>query len=471
MKGYWIQPEPGSSGVSGIPAGKARAAFVDAYLSHAREVPQKLADFLDEEQNHPRAWATKAIVLTTLARAELVEPAKTAAKQAQMLLECSQFDLADHAFVSAASHAAHGRWREAIDALERAIARDPADSLAVKMSHALLFMLGDAKGMLASINTSLARLPSRHPHRGFLLGCKAFALEENGFYAEAERLGVEAVTLRPDDAWGLHAVSHVHEMTGRIEKGISWIMDHEPLIRASNNFGGHLFWHLALFRLEQGRIGDALKLYDSEIRRDRTDDFRDIANAASLLMRIELDGHSVGDRWEELADKAEARIADRSYVFADLHYALALVGAGRKDAAMRLGESLSTVPPRVLAQEEIWHVSGRALGAGVSALARGDSTSAFGHFMRASPAAQRIGGSHAQRDVIEQMLVEAGLRAGEDRIVRKRLQERLAMRGGTNRFAETRLGRLFARSSAGSQGVTSLVAVLVHGVDPAAHHV
>ena len=67
------------------------------------------------------------------------------------------------------------------------------------------------------------------------------------------------------------------------------------------------------------------------IRRHRTDDYRDISNATSLLMRLELEGMNVGRRWDELASLSEARVDDGCLVFADLHYMLALAAAGRVD--------------------------------------------------------------------------------------------------------------------------------------------
>ena len=81
------------------------------------------------------------------------------------------------------------------------------------------------------------------------------------------------------------------------------------------------------------RYDAALALYDAEIRAEKTDDYRDISNAASLLSRLELEGVDVGDRWEELAVLAEKRTEDGCLAFADLHYMLALCG-GRRDTAV-----------------------------------------------------------------------------------------------------------------------------------------
>ena len=84
--------------------------------------------------------------------------------------------------------------------------------------------------------------------------------------------------------------------------------------------------------LDRGELDVALALYDTKIRQDKTDDYRDIANATSLLMRLELEGMDVANRLDELADFSENRTKDSCLVFADLHYMLALAGANRPDA-------------------------------------------------------------------------------------------------------------------------------------------
>ena len=80
-------------------------------------------------------------------------------------------------------------------------------------------MLGDAAGMLAASQRMMTVWSPDRPAAGFLLGCHAFAIEEHGAYAAAEAYGRQAVAMEPDDAWGLHAVSHVHEMRGETADG------------------------------------------------------------------------------------------------------------------------------------------------------------------------------------------------------------------------------------------------------------
>jgi hypothetical protein len=145
------------------------------------------------------------------------------------------------------------------------------------------------------------------------------------------------------------------------------------------------------------------------------------------------------------------------------------MGAGRDGKASRFAHSFEALPPRTFAQEPAWRLAGKDIGVGLSALLTGDAQKAYAVFTRLRRPAQLIGGSHAQRDILEQLTIEAGIRAGAHASVRRDLKARLAGRGGKDLFAESRLGRL-AESASPSRGVLSLVASLAHGRDPAAHH-
>ena len=435
-------------------------ALVEACLAHGRDTPNLLAAVLAHAPHHPRGHGAKAFMLTMLARAELIPVAKACAQQAVILAE--GFSKAEQSFARASVQAAHGDWWRAAETLESVSRLDGSDSLAAKFSHGLRFMLGDKPGMLRTSQQVLTQLPHDHPHRGYLMGCHAFALEENGFYAQAEAIGREAVRLQPLDAWGLHAVSHVHEMTGRCDDGIRWIETHEALARQCNNFGGHLFWHLALFQLEKGAIDAVFALYDREIRAEKTDDFRDIANAASLLSRLELEGYSVGDRWEELADKAEARLKDRALIFADLHYMLALVGAGRADKAAALALSMRATPAAHVAQDRVAMRTGAGMAEGILHLAQGMPQKAFHAFDGARAGASAMGGSDAQRDVFDQLMLESALRGGDGHRAAHLLNDRLAGRYGHNRFAQDRLAKI-SRKMSKSSGALAVLASLTRG--------
>ena len=66
----------------------------------------------------------------------------------------------------------------------------------------------------------------------------------------------------------------------------------------------------------------------------------DVQNAASMLFRLQRHGVDVGDRWDELADKAEARIGDCLSAFTLPHWMMALAATGRDAAAQRMLEAM-----------------------------------------------------------------------------------------------------------------------------------
>ncbi|MFX7849954.1 hypothetical protein ABTK11_22865, partial [Acinetobacter baumannii] len=76
---------------------------------------------------------------------------------------------------------------------------------------------------------------------------------------------------------------------------------------------------------------EVLELYDqgfrnlaSPIVEMQPDLYIDVQNAASMLFRLELLDVDVGDRWIELADKAEGRIGDCLNTFTLPHWMMAL---------------------------------------------------------------------------------------------------------------------------------------------------
>lgn len=168
------------------------------------------------------------------------------------------------------------------------------------------------------------------------------------------------------------------------------------------------------------------------MRKDKTDDYRDISNATSLLMRLELDGHNVGNRWDELSDLCANRTEDGSLIFADLHYLLALAGRDRDAEAKRMVARIHADGKRSSTEAEQRMATPGALAAsGLEAFGEGDYGLAFKSLSQVRKSMQLAGGSHAQRDVFERMTIDAGLRAGQWAEVEAILDDRRAFRGGS----------------------------------------
>jgi hypothetical protein len=214
-------------------------------------------------------------------------------------------------------------------------------------------------------------------------------------------------------------------MMGRPRQGLEWLRECEPSLQNVNNFRHHVDWHQALFCLELERAGEALALYDRRLSTIRYDDFRDLANAASLLARFELEGVAVGDRWRALGELARARIGEASLVFASLHDLLALLGARRKgDSAALLTALRSSARTASDTQTRLLADMGLTLGDMLRAWRAGAHERAALLFLAAEPALARIGGSNAQRDLFWRLAIHCALAAGRGEIARGLLDRR-----------------------------------------------
>jgi hypothetical protein len=300
-----------------------------------------LKEALAADANMAAPLALKGLGAILLGKAEDLAIGRAALKPAQEALRLTDGGTAtEKALVDALGFASHGALKRAASRLETYLTDAPRDVLCLKLANALRFMTGEPGRMVAVTGAALPAWRPEDPGYGFVLGMHSFGLEETGNFAEAEAIGLQAVTLEREDAWGIHALSHVMEMRGRTKEGSAWIEASRDLWPKCNNFGFHLAWHLALFRLENVDYDAVLDLYDNHIRPIETDDFRDVSNAVSLLWRLGQEGVDVGDRWAGLHDIARRRRTDTAYVFASLHYLLALIGAGDHAAARGLVANL-----------------------------------------------------------------------------------------------------------------------------------
>lgn len=422
---------------------------VMAVMAHSATTSAHVARMIEMDPQFALGQALKGMACLLMGRSEMHAPARDALNAAKQALIHRAYDMREALFVDALDQWINGSPRGAIALMERVLAHAPQDTLAMKLSHSIRFLLGDSSGMRQSIEAVLPTYDDAHPAKGYLLGCHAFSLEETGDYAKAEIAGRDGLDLAPDDAWGLHAVAHVYDMTGRAEAGLKWLTGREAAWEHCNNFRYHVWWHKALMHMDQGQVDIALALYDGEIRKDKTDDFRDISNATSLLSRLEQDGVDVGDRWEELADFSAARADDGALIFADLHYMLALTAGKREDAiATMMARMRKTAAESRIEMSSVAAHPGLATAEGLEAFGEADYSKAYVYLAKARRSLVSIGGSHAQRDVFERLTIDAAIRGGYLDDAVQILSERTALRAGrADRFTQVRLD-LINRASA-----------------------
>jgi tetratricopeptide (TPR) repeat protein len=353
---------------------------------------------------------------------------------AMLSYKAANLDFAAQCLAAAETLHANPRERAHMVALKKWIANDvpgatrawadilkeyPRDILAFRLHHFAAFWAGRPGDMAASAEATAPHFTEDDPGHGSVLACRCFALEECGEYLRAEAYGREAVAIDPADMWAAHAVAHILEMQGRHAEGIAWLTTLEPNWEGGNNLKHHLFWHRALYHFERAEFDQVLALYDrgfrdlaSPLTQAMPDLYIDIQNAASTLLRLELRGIAVGTRWKELADHAEARIGDHLSAFTLPHWMMALAADGRFEAAQRMLEAMARDAAGNTAHARLLREVALPVCRAVLAHRQGDHAQAVAHMRAVLPDMPRLGGSHAQQDVLEQLFLDAAVSAG-----------------------------------------------------------
>lgn len=351
-----------------------------------------------------------------LARAEAISTSRRAARREQL-------------HVAALDAWSRGDMRGAASIWDTLLDEFPRDLIALKVSQFVLSYLGESERMRDRVARVLPAWTADDAGYGFVLGCHAYALEESGDYRQAEDAGRRAVALDRGDIWAAHAVAHVAEMEGRLQDGIDWIAALADEWRDCSNFALHLKWHEALYHLELEQFHRVLALYDRDVRAESTDEYLDVANAVSLLWRLEQAGVNVESRWAELAERAASHLDDHALVFVDMHYLMALAAAGDAGAVDEFLASCERFAASGQGTEaEVMGDVGLPLARAVIAHRRGAYAEVVDELLPVRRRLRRIGASHAQRDVFDQLLIDAAIRGHRLSDARALLAERLTRR-------------------------------------------
>ncbi len=337
--------------------------------------------------------------------------------------------------VEAARVWVEGDVARAIAIGEQAAVEHPRELALAKLTQYHLFNLGDAPGMLRIAGPVLeANHEVAHAH-----GLIAFAYEQCHMLPDAERSARAALDLQPDEPWAQHALAHVMLTQGRNDESRQFLEGVKHGWPRLNSFmHTHNWWHLALVQIEQGDAGSVLDYYDTHIWGVWPEYSQDQIGAVSLLARLELAGVDVGDRWEALVPYLLARVDDHLQPFLSMQYLYGLARAGRREAEAMLDCIRATAADAAPIARAAWMEVCVPACEGLLAYARGDHARAAARLGPALPRMAEIGGSHAQRDLFEQIMLDALMRSG--RMVAA--QQALEMRRAGNPHSVPTLRRL-----------------------------
>jgi len=326
------------------------------------------------------------------------------------------------------THGALGRafdiWRQILDA-------HPTDLLAARICDTTWFRHGQTAKILEQADRLAPHWSPELPAYQLFRTIWAFAHEEAGDTRGAERAVDEAIDQDPTNYFAQHVKAHVLEMECRPREGRDWLAGRTGDWGLGNQLVHHLWWHRALMELDLGELDAVLDSYDRSIRnldepmtKATPDHFIDLQNAPAVLWRLEQMGIDVGDRWLELADKAQARIGHVGHPLLVPHLMMALAATGRAAAAERFLDALR----QLAADTALWSapsIRDAILPVCEAAWARraGDHARVVDLLMPRREQIRLLGGSNAQRDLFHQMLVDAAMQTGRRDIVREIVAE------------------------------------------------
>ena len=330
--------------------------------------------------------------------------------------------------LAAVRHWVNGDFYAAVQAWEEVLTLYPRDLIALQMAHLSHVLLGDIVGQRDTVARVFPEWDETIPGYEFVLGFYSFGLEENGDYFRAEELGREALAMRPDNPYAVHAVGHVMEMRGRQAGGIRFMTDHAHHW-GSSNFANHLWWHTALFHLDISDTDQVLNIYDNHLRSGGDGERYEELDSSALLWRLKLLDVDTNGRWSDLSRKWAPAATDTLYAFNDVHAMMAFCAAGDMDAQ----EALLNANERYLqAASDANAAMSREIGMPFCLAIRDFQNRDYGACVdRLLPVrymTHKLGGSWAQRDIIGWTLLEAALRAKRGELALALANERCALK-------------------------------------------
>lgn len=403
-------------------------ASIDEYLASGRDAALLLKRIADVDPDMIMGQCLRGYFMRLPSQAHLTALSHDALAKTQALAPGATEREQKHVKALAAWCAGDIRGINAI--LESILVDHPHDILALRLSHFLHFFLGDLPQMRDSMARLMPRWSPDVPGYGYVVGCRAFSLEENGEYAEAEVLGRKAVEINEDDIWAGHAVTHVLEMQGRRQDGIVWVDSHEDAWRKRGIFAHHIWWHRSLCYLELEQYDAVMNAYDNQFWTEPSEDNTDLCNSSSMLMRLKMLGLDVGDRWASVADVCAGRLEDRMRPFNDVHFVMALAMGGRRDDAVAMMESMRAFgadPANSnVSVAQTYRDAGVPVAEALIAYADEDHNKVIKIMTAARYEMRPLGGSWAQRDVWVRMFIDSAIKAGKNDLARALLAERTA---------------------------------------------
>lgn len=301
-----------------------------------------------------------------------------------------------------------GKGGEAYQAVRAHLLDYPRDAMVAQTSLGVFSLIGFS-GRPGREAENLALADQLAPHYGddwWFLCQLAFAQMESGNYIAAEPNIERALAGNPRNANGAHYRAHLYYEVGEADAGYAYLTDWRKDYSRGGLLHCHITWHCALWAMAWGDAAAMWTLADEGIDplSGAEPALNCLSDMAALLYRAQLAGIDVPrQRWERLSQYALTYFPEPGMAFADIHAAVAHAMAGNGEALEKIitdarGPAGDMVQP---------------VAEAFKSLAAEDWPGAVASLTGVMAEHQRLGGSRAQRDLIEHALAGALLRLGK----------------------------------------------------------
>lgn len=326
--------------------------------------------------------------------------------------------------------ALHGHSRQALRAVREHAAAYPRDAVPLSFALGVYGLLGF--GGFNDFHAQQAELLESVAHAWgddwWFLAAFGWALVEIGHGRRGIPMLDRAMDLNPDNANAVHGRIHGYYEEGAPAEGEALIDAWLPNYDRSAVLHGHLSWHRALFALQRGDTERAIDIYRTGIcpAASRALPMFTTIDAASFITRAAIAGHPPGKREShELAAFARKHFPEPGAPFVNAHLAMAYAAAEDGDALSVLERGVATLL-RDGAQSSGPVVM--LICEAICAYGQGQHDTALERLVEAMPELERLGGSHAQRDVFIDLAIAAAIHAGAMNEARRIARERWTRR-------------------------------------------
>ena len=401
------------------------AEGLDLALSQNFGAEEAFAKAIEADEGFALAYAAKAFL--DFLRINVPEARANAEKAVKL---SSGLSSRERGFVDVVSKFVNGQNHAATAAAHEHVKEFPRDAMLLRLTQRLYTQGCVGIGAPDYPPRFYKLMTEAAPHYGedwAFMGQYAWANHEVGKMAEGMDLAERSLDLNPSNGVAAHSVAHVFYEMSQDDEGASflsnWLEDYDR----RSTYRVHLSWHQALFELAMGRYNQALEWYDRDIRPAVQElKYAALADCSSLVWRMKIYGDvSPQAPWSELIELAAPAAARPGPSFRDAHAALAFAAAGDDESFGKLVDGLQAMADNgdATAREATL-----PLIQGIGAFGRGEYAEAVRLMEPVYPQLTRVGGSHAQRLVFEDTLLEAYLRAEEFDKATGMLRDRLSRR-------------------------------------------